>query len=82
MLNVEDPDIDSLAHELARLEGSTITEVVKRALRERHAALLLRQQREDADRRVREIQARVARMPVLDPRDHGEMLYDENGAPR
>lgn len=82
MLNVENPEIDSLAQELAQLEGSTVTEVVERALRERHAALLLRRQREDVDRRVREIQARVARMPVLDPRDHGEMLYDEDGLPR
>lgn len=82
MLNIENPDIDSLARELAQLEGSTVTDVVERALRERHAALLRQRQREDVDRRVRDIQARVARMPVLDARDHGEMLYDENGAPR
>ena len=79
MLNLEDPEIDSLAQELAQLERSTITEVVGRALRERCAEL---RRREEVDRRVREIQAKVAKLPVLDPRDHGEMLYDEDGLPR
>ncbi len=79
-LNLEDPELDSLAEELAQIEGLTITEVVGRALRERRVALLRR--REEVDRRVREIQAEVARLPILDPRDHGEMLYDEDGLPR
>ncbi|HEX8375597.1 MAG TPA: type II toxin-antitoxin system VapB family antitoxin, partial [Geminicoccaceae bacterium] len=60
-------------------ERSTITEAVGRALRERCAEL---RRREEVDRRVREIQAEVAKLPVLDPRDHGEMLYDEDGLPR
>ena len=80
MLNVENPEIDSLAQELAQLEGSTVTEVVERALRERHAALV--SDRVERDRRIRALLAEVDRMPVLDARDHGEMLYNEDGLPR
>lgn len=78
-LNLEDPEIDGLAHEVAQLEGSTVAEAVGRALKERRAELL---RREEIDRKVRQIQAEVAALPVLDPRDHGEMLYDEDGLPR
>jgi hypothetical protein len=80
MLQVEDPEIGNLASELARLERSTVSEVVRRALRERHAALV--SDRAERDRRIREFLAEVDRMPVLDPRDHGEMLYGEDGLPR
>lgn len=79
-LNLEDPEIDGLAHEVAKLEGSTVAEAVGRALRERRAALV--SDLEERDRRIRELLAEVDRMPVLDPRDHGEMLYDKDGLPK
>lgn len=79
-LNLEDPEIDGLAHEVAQLEGSTVAEAVGRALKERRAALV--GDLEERDRRIRELLAEVDKMPVLDPRDHGEMLYDSDGLPK
>jgi hypothetical protein len=76
---ITDPDTVRLAEDLARRQGVSVDEAVAGALREhaeRQAGIERRM------RRVREIQDQVRRMPVLDGRDHGEMLYDEHGLPK
>jgi len=74
---LKDPDVDRLAREVARLEGMSITEAIGAALADRHAKLLAAQ--EQKRRRVEERLARIRALPVLDPRDPDEMLYDEDG---
>jgi antitoxin VapB len=85
-LRIESPEADSLARELAKTTGESVTQAVIVALRERlerekHrpppgpgglalAADLLRIAQECAD------------LPVLDPRTPEEIMgYDENGLP-
>jgi antitoxin VapB len=82
-LSIKDPETESLARELARRTGESITEATRRALEDRlrrvagakRAPLLL----ED----LAAIRKRVAAMPVLDRRSPDEILdYDETGLPR
>ncbi|HYD65673.1 type II toxin-antitoxin system VapB family antitoxin [Azospirillum sp.] len=74
---LKDPAVDQLAREVARLEGTSITEAIGAALAERHAKLLAA--REERLRRIDECLARIRALPVLDPRHPDEMLYDEDG---
>lgn len=76
----DDPEIETLAAQVARLEGTTPVEAVKHALRERKKKLGMT----DAERlrRTEEIIREIHSMPVLDPRNPDEILYDENGLPK
>lgn len=82
-LNVDHPDADRLARELAETTGEPLSEAVVQALRER----LVREQRRQQVPRLRDqlrvIRQRCATLPVLDPRSPEEILgYDEHGVPR
>lgn len=81
-LNIKNRATESLAQELARLTGTTLTEAVTVALRER---LALVRRRQDPGRLlddVRELQALVRNAPDRDPRSGDEILgYDEFGLP-
>jgi antitoxin VapB len=77
-LNIKDPEVHRLAHELARRRGTSATGAVRAALRE---AL----QREKGDRagmveRLLEIGIRAAAKP--EPWLTDEDLYDESGLPK
>lgn len=78
-ISIKDPETDRLARALARATGESLTDAIRHALRER----LERQQHRGGDRltaRVRRIQERVARLPVVDPRPSEEILgYDDHG---
>lgn len=82
--SIRDPEADRLARKLAALSGESMTEAIRTALAERLART--RHAREDEVRHliadVRAIQARVARLPVLDDRPEDEILgYDRDGLP-
>jgi antitoxin VapB len=79
-LYLKDADVDRAARELATLEGCSITEAVGRALRTRRQQIL--DEREERRRRALATLERIWRMPVLDDREHAEMLYDEDGLPK
>ena len=78
-LNIDDPDVNRLAQELAELTGEPVERAVANALRERV----------DKEREiqrvltvVREISDHFMSLPVLDPRTPDEILgYDEHGLP-
>lgn len=76
---MRDQDLEALAGEVARLEGTSVAEAVRRALEQRKARLEVIRGREQA---LDRIIAEVRKLPDLDPRDHGEMLYDEYGIPK
>ncbi len=81
-LNIKHPEADRLARELARTTGETLTQAVVAALRER----LQRESGRRHDRALHEevarMQARLARLPVLDRRPADAVLgYDEHGLP-
>lgn len=80
-LSIKDAESDRLARELAKVTGESITEAVREALRER----LLRERRRsrrDVAARIRRIQERLARLPVVDSSPGDQILgYDEHGLP-
>jgi antitoxin VapB len=79
-LYLKDPEVDRAVRELAALEHCTITEAVKIAVEARRKQIL--DEREEKRRKVEAILAEIHAMPILDPRDHAEMLYDEDGIPK
>ncbi len=83
-LSIKSQEADRLARELAHTTGESITEAVVAAIRER----LARERRRRASRgerfhaRLKRIQERVARLPVLDSRTPDEIIgYDRHGIP-
>ena len=81
-LDIDDPETEALARELAARTGETIAAAIKRALQERLARL----DSDAAKAALREDLAacrrRWAAMPLLDDRSDEEILgYDENGLP-
>lgn len=82
-LYIRNAEADRLARELAERTGESLTEVVTTALRERldrNPPQLATYEEKVAF--LKEMQARIAKLPVLDPRDPDEMLYDEHGLPK
>jgi hypothetical protein len=78
-LHLEDPQVDELAREVAELDGCSVAEAVNRALKARREEL---REREERRRRVEATLEKIWKLPILDDRDHGEMLYDEDGIPK
>ncbi|MBA4159665.1 MAG: type II toxin-antitoxin system VapB family antitoxin [Gemmatimonadetes bacterium] len=82
-LSIKNPETERLARELARTTGESVTQAVTRALRDR----LVRETGRTDDLEhwlegIREIQRRVAQLPVLETGTDEELLgYDENGLP-
>jgi len=81
-LSIKNPETERLARELAELTGETITEAVTIALREQLRRCPPATRKRSLAEIVREIQERVAAVPVLDHRTPDEILgYDEFGLP-
>ena len=80
ILNIEDPEAQALAQELARLEHKSLTQVIKEALRE---SLERKKHQPGLADRLMDLGAQCAKLPVLDSRTPNEILgYDEMGLPR
>lgn len=83
-LSIRNVNAERRARELAQRTGKSITAVIDEALAEyeaRHAA----GEKADRFRRLEELVAEIARMPVKDPRSSKEImddLYDEFGLPK
>lgn len=82
-LSLKDPETDSLARQVARLTGESLTQAVRGALQERlRHEQLKRGERPWDDAAIDAIIERCATLPVLDTRTDDEILgYDENGLP-
>ena len=81
-IHIQDPETDRLARELSAATGETITQAVNTALRDRLQNLSGRSTKSTDEyiARIEEITARVAALPVLDPRSPDEILgYNEHG---
>lgn len=78
-LTIQSPEAERLAQELAAKTGASVEDSILKALREQ-------MEREEGRRKfheaIKEIQDRVAELPVLDNRSPDELLgYDEWGLP-
>jgi antitoxin VapB len=81
-LSIKNPETERLARELAQATGESLTDAITRALRDRIARITGRDADAMLERDLREIQERVARLPVLDSRSPDEIVgYDEQGLP-
>ncbi len=81
-LNIKDPEVYRLAREISGRTGESMTEVVRKSLRDR----LAKEKNCTPDpvvmQRLIAISDRCARRRVLDPRSDEEILgYDEHGVP-
>jgi antitoxin VapB len=81
-LYVKNPEVVELVEALAKQTGESKTDVLLNALKSRKSQLEQTDSRKVSGilKQVEEIQARVDRMPVLDPRTPDEILgYNEQG---
>ncbi len=80
-INIKDPETDRLARAVAAATGTSLTEAIREALRDRLERESHRSRR-GIGLEVRRIQERLARIPVLDDRSADEILgYDDHGVP-
>ncbi len=82
-LNLDDLATDSLARQVARLTGESLTEAVRTSLSERlHRERMKRGNAQNLEEDIDAIVKRVAALPVLDGRSPDVIIgYDENGLP-
>lgn len=81
-ISIKDPETDRLARALAAATGESLTEAIRRALKDRLERETHRA-RAGIGVEIRRIQERLARLPVLDRRSADEIVgYDEHGVPR
>lgn len=82
-LSLKNPEADRLSRELARRQGTSITDAVIRALRSELERERRRLRPTPVAERLLEIGRRYAALPTLDDRDEQEILgYDEVEEPR
>lgn len=80
-LNIKNSRAESLAHQVARATGETLTQAVTRALEERLERLSGRRQAPSLVETVLEISRRCSSLPDLDLRSPDEILgYSDDGA--
>lgn len=80
-LNIKNPEAYRIAETISTATGESMTRVVIEALRQRLAALQVRQEKASVEELLsiaRQISSQVQR-PYL---DHADLLYDENGLPK
>jgi antitoxin VapB len=81
-LNIKNPEARALALELSRLKRTSVTAAVTEALRESLERAKRPSGREGMAERLLAIGEEFSRLPVVDPREPDEMLYDEDGLPK
>lgn len=84
-LSIKNRELEEVSRELARVTGKPITQALLEGARrelERQKTLRHVLPTDNFMAGIREIQGRVAQLPILDRRPAHEILYDENGLPR
>lgn len=84
-LSIKNRHVEENARELSRVTKRPLTEVVGEAIEihlKKAKLIAQAEPRDDFMQKIREIQERVAKLPVLDPRHPDDILYDENGLPK
>lgn len=79
-LTITDPKVERAVAELAQQTGLSVEDALYDAVSAKLDQNGAVKKKIDWEK-VREIQDRVAALPVLDDRTPEEMLYDENGLP-
>ena len=80
--SIKNEEADRLAREVAKRSGESLTDAVIHALRERLERLAGRRSAPGIREDITRMQARIASLPLLDPRSDDEILgYDDEGLP-
>jgi antitoxin VapB len=82
-LSIRSRSVEEKARRVAAIRGTTITAAIDEALDEqlRRYEEQRAEKKENFLRLVKEIQDRVKKIPIIDPRPIDEILYDEDGLP-
>jgi antitoxin VapB len=81
-IHLKNPEAESLAREISRTTGESITQAIITALKERLERLRGRRQARSAQEKIRHILERVDQLPDLDGRSPDEILgYNQHGVP-
>ncbi len=82
-LSIKHPEADTLAREVSKLTGESLTEAVVSSLRERLRVIRGRASAPRLEEELAAIRQRCSTLPVLDSRSAEEILgYDDRGLPR
>jgi antitoxin VapB len=82
-LSIRNPKVETLARDVARRTGETVTKAIERALEQRLAGLRTDREKAARRRKIERIVRKISRMPDRDTRSADEILgYDERGLPR
>lgn len=84
-LNIKNDETYELAATAARLTGKSLTQTVTDALTDYLSRLQKAKKQErknDLADRLNRLAERCNELPVLDSRDHADMLYDRDGLPK
>ena len=82
-LSIKDSETERLARQLARETDESLTEAIRRSLKERLQRLRHKNRARLTREKLNEIFRRIDALPDLDPRTEDEILgYDEHGLPR
>jgi antitoxin VapB len=81
-IHLKNPEAESLAREISRTTGESMTQAIITALKERLERLHGRRQARSAQEKIRLILKRVDQLPDLDSRSADEILgYNQHGVP-
>jgi len=84
-LNIKSDETYELAAAAAKLTGQSLTQTVKDALNEylgRIQETKKKERKEELPYKLERLAQKYQKLPILDPRDHGEILYDKDGFPK
>jgi antitoxin VapB len=82
-LNIKNPEVERLAHELAEITGHSLTEAVGRAVRDCLRREKRKRERTGLAQELLVIGRRcAAHVSPTRSADHGGLLYDDRGLPK
>ncbi len=82
-LSIKDSETERLARQVARETDESLTEAIRRSLKERLARLKRKNRTRLTREKLNDIFRRIDALPNLDNRTEDEILgYDEHGLPR
>ena len=84
-LNIKNDETYELAATAAKLTGQSLTQTVKNALSEYLAHIQearKKERKKDLPEKLARLAQKYQKLPVLDDRDHAEILYDKDGLPK
>jgi antitoxin VapB len=82
-LSIKDTETERLARQVARETDESLTEAIRRSLKERLQRLRRRSHARVTREKLNDIFRRIDALPNLDTRTEDEILgYDEHGLPR